>query len=44
MFYNWRRESSLVVQAFVGVSLVLTVISSADYVLRLRRLINEGAS
>ena len=44
MFYNWRRETSAVVQLFVGVSLALTVISSVDYFLKLRRLINEGAS
>lgn len=44
MLYNWLRETSIVVDAFVWLSLALTVISSADYVLRLRRLINEGAS
>jgi cardiolipin synthase (CMP-forming) len=41
MFYNWRRESSLVIALFVWISLALTVMSSADYFLRLRRLINE---
>jgi cardiolipin synthase (CMP-forming) len=41
MFYNWRRESSFVIAAFVWTSLVLTVISSADYFFKLRRLINE---
>jgi cardiolipin synthase len=41
MFFNWRRETSLVVDVFVWVSLALTVISSADYFLKLRRLINE---
>ena len=41
MFYNWRREMSLVIAAFVWASLVLTVVSSADYFLKLRRLINE---
>jgi cardiolipin synthase (CMP-forming) len=41
MFYNWRRESSLVIAAFVWTSLTLTVISSADYFFKLRRLINE---
>ena len=41
MFYNWRREMSLVIVAFVWASLVLTVVSSADYFLKLRRLINE---
>jgi cardiolipin synthase len=42
MFYNWRRETSIVVEAFVWLSLALTVISSGDYFLKLRRLINEG--
>ena len=41
MFFNWRRESSLVIAAFVWTSLALTVISSADYFFKLRRLINE---
>ena len=41
MFYNWRRESSLVIAAFVWASLALTVVSSADYFLKLRKLINE---
>ena len=41
MFYNWRRESSLVIAAFVWASLALTVVSSADYFLKLRNLINE---
>jgi cardiolipin synthase len=41
MFYNWRRESSRLITVFVWTSLALTVISSADYFLKLRRLINE---
>ena len=41
MFFNWRRQPSLMVDLFVWVSLALTVISSADYFLKLRRLINE---
>jgi cardiolipin synthase len=40
MFFNWRRQTSLMVDLFVWVSLALTVISSADYFLKLRRLIN----
>jgi cardiolipin synthase (CMP-forming) len=44
MFYNWRRESSLVIAAFVWTSLALTVVSSADYFLKLRRLINEPST
>ena len=41
MYYNWRRESSIVIAAFVWTSLALTVVSSADYFFKLRRLINE---
>ena len=41
MFYNWRRESSVVIAAFIWTSLALTVVSSADYFLKLRRLIND---
>jgi cardiolipin synthase len=41
MFFNWRRQPSVLVDLFVWVSLALTVISSADYFLKLRRLINE---
>lgn len=41
MFYNWLGRTSLVIDLFVWASLGLTVISSADYFVRLRRLINE---
>ncbi|MBI4263957.1 MAG: CDP-alcohol phosphatidyltransferase family protein [Acidobacteria bacterium] len=41
MYYNYRREPSLVVDVFVWVALALTLISGADYFMRLRRLINE---
>ena len=41
MFFNWRRQTSILIDLFVWVSLVLTVISSADYFFKLRRLINE---
>jgi cardiolipin synthase len=41
MFYNWRGQASPVVGIFVWASLVLTVVSSADYFFKLRRLINE---
>jgi cardiolipin synthase len=41
MFFNWRRDTSILIDVFVWVSLGLTVISSADYFLKLRRLINE---
>ena len=42
MYFNYRREESLVVDAAVALSLGLTVVSSADYFVRMRRLINEG--
>jgi cardiolipin synthase (CMP-forming) len=41
MFYNWRREASPIVDLFVWLSLALTVVSSADYFVKLRKLINE---
>jgi cardiolipin synthase len=41
MFFNWRRHPSVVVDAFVWASLILTIASSADYFFKLRRLINE---
>ncbi len=44
MVFNWRRETSIVVDVFVWLSLGLTVISSADYFIKLRRLINEPAA
>jgi cardiolipin synthase len=43
MFFNWRREMSPIVGLFVWLSLALTVISSAGYFIKLRRLINEPA-
>jgi cardiolipin synthase (CMP-forming) len=41
MFFNWRRQVSVVVDTFVWASLALTITSSADYFFKLRRLINE---
>jgi cardiolipin synthase (CMP-forming) len=43
MFFNWRRQTSVLVDAFVWASLALTITSSGDYFLKLRRLINEPA-
>jgi cardiolipin synthase len=42
MYFNYLRTMSVVVDLAVWVSLALTVVSSADYFLKLRRLINEG--
>ena len=44
MYFNYRRESSLLVDVGVWLSLVLTVASAADYFVKLRRLVNEGDS
>jgi cardiolipin synthase len=42
MYYNYRREQSLVVDLFIWISLTLTVISAADYFMKMRRLVNQG--
>ena len=42
LFYNWRRERSVVVDLAVYAALAVTLISSFDYFIRMRRLINEG--
>ena len=41
MYFNYRRETSWLVDAGIWLSLGLTLVSSADYFFRLRRLINE---
>ena len=41
MYFNYREETSLLVDVGIWVSLALTLVSSADYFFRLRRLINE---
>ena len=41
MYFNYRGETSLLVDVAIWASFVLTVISAADYFLRLRLLINE---
>lgn len=43
MYFNWREERSFLVDVGIWLSLALTVVSSADYFFRLRRLINEPA-
>jgi hypothetical protein len=42
MYFNYRRETSLVVDLVVWLSFALTAISAADYFLRLRLLINQA--
>ena len=44
MYFNYLGETSLVVDAGIWLSLVLTLVSSADYFFRLRRLINEPSA
>jgi len=44
MYFNFRRETSILVDAGVWISGGLTVVSAADYFFRLRRLINESAT
>jgi hypothetical protein len=41
MFYNYREEKSAVVTLGIWLSLALTLVSSADYVFRMRRLIGD---
>ncbi len=40
MYFNWRREHSVIVDAMVWLSLALTLVSSGDYLLRVRKLVN----
>ncbi len=43
MYFNWQRESSLFVDAMVWLALALTLVSSAHYLVRVRKLVNgEG--
>jgi cardiolipin synthase len=42
MYFNYRRETSILVDLGIWLSLALTLVSSGDYFFRLRRLINEA--
>jgi cardiolipin synthase len=44
MYFNFRRETSILVDVGVWVSGGLTAVSAADYFFRLRRLINEAVT
>jgi cardiolipin synthase len=44
MYFNYLGRRSMLVDGAIWVSLSLTVVSSADYFFRLRRLINESPS
>jgi len=41
MYFNWRQEASPVVDVAIWVALILTLVSSGDYLVRSRRLVNE---
>jgi cardiolipin synthase len=41
MYFNYRRETSRVVDAAIWTSLALTLVSSADYFFRMRRVVGE---
>jgi cardiolipin synthase len=43
MYFNYRRETSWLVDAGIWLSLGLTLVSSAHYFFQLRRLINDAA-
>ena len=42
LVFNWRQERSVIVDLAVYAALALTLVSSFDYFVRMRRLINEG--
>ena len=42
MFFNYRGETSIAVDVGIWLSLALTLVSSADYFFKLRRLITEA--
>ena len=41
MYYNFLQEDAVIVDVFIWTSLIVTLVSAADYFLKLRRLINE---
>lgn len=43
MYFNYRRETSVLIDVGIWLSLALTLVSSAHYFFRLRRLINDAA-
>ena len=43
MYFNYRQEQSIAVDIVVWLSLTLTVVSAADYFMRLRKLVNESS-
>jgi cardiolipin synthase len=43
MYFNYRRETSVLVDVGIWTSLALTLASSVDYFVRVRKLVNDGA-
>ena len=43
MYFTYRGERSVIVDVMVWLSLALTVLSAADYFVKLRRLVNDPA-
>ena len=41
MYFNWLRQTSLLLDVVVWTALGLTLISAGDYFLRIRKLVNE---
>ena len=41
LYFNYRRETSILIDVGIWTSLALTLASSADYFFRVRRLVNE---
>ena len=42
MYFNYLHEQSLIVQVLIWLSLTFTLISAADYFVRMRRLVNAA--
>ena len=42
MFFNWQRQQSIIVDLAIALALALTLVSAGDYLVRLRRLVNEN--
>lgn len=41
LYYNYRQTTALLVQVSVWAALVVTLVSSGDYILRIRRVLSE---
>jgi len=42
LYFNWRHQMSVVIDVVIWTALAATLVSSADYVVSMRRLINES--